>query len=159
MADWVLPYRGLLDVQRGTKAKCRVRIYEDYSSLEPGGLEPAEPVVVLTELSSNQGETIVSASEIIAGTLLTVLGEILDLSDYQAPIFICHYPLEITGSKDAYELMSFEELELREIVVERAQADDPASASTYRVIPAVAGASTYRPINAEMVRLLLGLPS
>lgn len=151
MADWLMPYRGILDIQRGRKAKCRVKVYEG-----PVVHEPMEPVVVLAEVEDNEGESIASAAEVVVGTLMDAFSKSLDLSVYRVPIFICHYPQQITGSAEAYELVTFEELEVSERLVQTEH--DPQQKGTDRdhiVIPTV-GNATFTPLDSEMVQALLG---
>jgi hypothetical protein len=59
VADWVMPYEGVQDVKHGSRAKCRVRIYE--YEIEPADLEP---LILITELEDNARESIVSSAEV-----------------------------------------------------------------------------------------------
>lgn len=148
VADWVMPYRGINDVQRGRNAQCRVRVYED--------LDTTECVVVLEEVEDNKGESIALAAEVVVGTLMEALSKSLDLSVYRAPIFICHYPPQITGSSEAYELATFEELEVSETVVEVEHDSSQQGGASSRIAIPTVGEATFIPVEPEMVRLVLG---
>lgn len=144
-----MPFRGILDIRYGRKAKCRVRIYE-HDQDEPG----SEPVVLITELPDNQGEDIASAAEILVGTLLAVLSKMIDLSVYRIPLFINHYPPESTAEGDLYELVSFDESEILEIVVEQAGAGAPLESIGHEVVWSIEEAH-FVPVEAEMITALL----
>lgn len=147
MADWVMPYRGITDIQRGTKAKCRIRIYEDP--------EYAEHIIVLSEVGDNHGESIASAAEVVVGTLMDALSKSLDLSVYRAPVFICHYPPQITHITDAYELVTFKELAVSEKVVDTDCSTREATGDDARVAVQTVGEAKFYPLDPEMVRLVL----
>ncbi|WP_047865404.1 hypothetical protein [Rubrobacter aplysinae] len=117
-----MPYQGLLDIRYGRPAKCRIRIYEHEADEPPGS-----PVVLITDLADNAGEDISAAAEIIVGTLLATLTEATDLSTSTPPAFINHYPEEITGTTDSYELVEFDDPAVAELMIEETAAGAPAS--------------------------------
>lgn len=149
MADWVLPYQGLLDIRYSRSAKCRVRVYE-HEADEPS----SSPVVLITDLADNAGEDISSAAEILVGTLLAVLSENVDLSTSTLPTFINHYPKEITATTDVYELVLFEDPAVVELVVEASEAGAGAEATGHRVVWSIEDAQ-FVAADRKMVEMLL----
>ena len=149
MADWILPFQGVLDIRAGRKAKCRVRIFDHEDDAEPGAA-----VVLLTDLPDNAGEDISSAAEILVGTLLATLSDTVDLSTSTLPTFINHYPKEITGTTDAYELVLFEDSSVVELVVELRESGSGAEATGHRVVWSIEDAQ-FVAADKKMVELLL----
>ena len=149
MADWILPFQGVLDIRAGRKAKCRARIYEHEDDEDPGA-----PVILLTDLPDNAGEDISAAAEILVGTLLATLSDTVDLSTSTLPTFINHYPKEITHTTDVYELVVFAEPEIVELVVEQSEAGAGAEATGHRVVWSIEGAE-FVAADKKMVEMLL----
>lgn len=149
MADWLMPYQGLLDIRCGRSAKCRVRIY-DHEADDP----PGSPVVLITDLADNPGEDISSAAEILVGTLLVTLSDTVDLFTSTLPTFINHYPREITHTTDVYELVLFEDPEIVELVIEQRGAGVGAEATGHRVVWSIEEAE-FVAADKKMVELLL----
>ncbi|MDN5697467.1 MAG: hypothetical protein L0G70_05755 [Rubrobacter sp.] len=148
MADWVLPFQGVLDIRYNRKAKCRVRVYE-HEDPEAG------PVVMITELADNQGEDISSAAEILVGTILATLQDTVDLSVCRSPMFINHYPPEVTTTdRDLYELLDFDQPEVLEMVVEECESGGSAESIGHRVVWTIEEAH-FVPADKEMVETLL----
>lgn len=149
MADWILPYRGVLDIRFGRQAKCRVRVYEHEAD------EPlSSPVVLITDLPDNAGEDISSAAEVLVGTLLATLSETEDLSNSTLPTFINHYPREITNTTDVYELVLLDDPEIVELVVEQREAGAGAEATGHRVVWSIEDAE-FVAADKKTVELLL----
>lgn len=145
-----MPYQGVQDVKHGRRAKCRVRIYHHDS--EPMDLEP---LVLITELEDNEGESIVTSAEVVIGKLLGALGDVMDLSTRRAPMFVFHYPPEVTKAAEYYELVTFEDLSVEELLIESEDLlyrtlDGPAD----RVLSTV-GEAHFAPLDSEMVQGLL----
>lgn len=157
MASWIMPYQSVQDAQCGAQAKCRVRIYEHED--DPTGASSVEPLILITELADSEGESIALSAEIVVGKLLGALHEVVDLSDRRAPTFVFHYPLESTKAAEYYELVTFEDLSVEDLIIDSEgllyrTSDDPAA----RVMPTV-GAASFTPLDSEMVKGLLEDPA
>lgn len=150
MADWILEYQGIFDIRYGRSAKCRVRIYEHKADEPPGS-----PVVLITDLADNPGEDIASAAEILVGTLLATLSETVDLSTSTLPMFVNHYPAQITGTTDTYELVEFDDPAVGELVIEQREAGAEAADTGHRVVWSIEDAR-FIPADKRMVEMLLG---
>lgn len=148
-ADWIMPFAGILDLRIGRRAKCRVRVYEHDSDL-PG----KDPLVLITELTDNAGEDISSAAEILVGTLLAVLQEMIDLSTSRQPTFINHFPGKVDGQVDTYELIDFDQPEIMEIVVNQLEAGASVEKTGHTVVWSIEDAH-FIPLQREMVEDLI----
>lgn len=150
MADWLMPYQGILDIRSGRRAKCRVRVYEHTSEV-PG----KDPLVLITELPDNAGEDISSAAEILVGTLLAVLGEMIDLSTSHQPTFVNHFPdYENADRGDVYELIDFDQPEILELVVDQLQDGASAEKTGHTVVWSIEDAD-FIPLQRDMVEALI----
>lgn len=151
MADWLMPYQGILDIRTGRQAKCRVRVYEHASEV-PG----KDPLVLITELPENAGEDISSAAEILVGTLLAVLQEMIDLSTSRTPMFINHFPGTVDGQANTYELVDFDQPEILELVVDQHEAGASAEKTGHTIVWSIEDAH-FVPLEAGMVEALMGM--
>lgn len=112
-------------------------------------------MVLITDLADNPGEDIASAAEILVGTLLATLSETVDLSTSLLPMFVNHYPTEITGTTDTYELVEFDDPAVGELVIEQTEAGAPAEATGHRIVWSIEDAR-FIPADKRMVEMLLG---
>lgn len=98
--DSVWPYAA----ENGARSKCRVRIFLPQHPEEP-------PVVVVSELPNNEGQSITNSMEVIAGSVL----EAYDFSAYSPPLFIEHSPPESSpgGEPESFDLVTFSDYEFR----------------------------------------------
>ena|SRR5215218_8675261 len=82
-------------------SKCRIRIYlpeEEHDS----------PVVICSELPSNEGSSITYSAHQIAA-------EVIRYDELSVPVWIEHYPKEATdGTSETFELVVFSSYEIRE---------------------------------------------
>lgn len=156
--DLILGYETATDAASGRYSKCRVRVYEDARA---AAADAPGPLVLLTELSDNPGESVVSAADVVAGTLIAHalednLGQAL--REGRDPTFVCHYPPSpfaepsARQGRDHYELVLFESLEVSEYPAEVPPKPTGEGAA---LIPAV-GAATFLGLNAAMVEPLIG---
>ena len=110
--------------------RCRVRIYlpED---------EQDAPVVICSELPSNDGSSVTYSAHQIAA-------EVIRYHRLSAPVWIEHYPKETTnGASETFELIVFSSYEIRE----RA----PYLGDTRSTI----GEPTWKPLDRETVEVLV----
>lgn len=90
------------------------------------------------------------------GKLLGALHEVMDLGDRRAPTFVFHYPPEVTKAAEYYELVTFEDLSVEELVIESEDllyrtSDGPSD----RVLPTV-GETHFTLLDLKTVKGLLG---
>lgn len=189
MADWIMPFQGDLDRRHDRRAKCRVRIYEHGEPPGYSGEVPRDrrPLIVLSDLPDNEGESVASAAEVLVETLLTLLADLVGREAVAHPAtegelgtaasagsrlahsatFISHYPPQITGTtQEAYDLIRFDAPRAVEMEVDpetpsapRRQAHPQTNERpTRRNLWYVDGVA-LTPLDAGMVRELLGEPS
>ena len=81
--------------------KCRIRIYLPEE-------EHDAPVVICSELPSNEGSSITYSCHQIAA-------EVIRYDELSVPVWIEHYPKEATdGTSETFELVVFSSYEIRE---------------------------------------------
>jgi hypothetical protein len=81
--------------------RCRVRIY-------PPKEEPDSPVVICSELPSNEGSSVTNSAHKISA-------EVIRYHKLSAPVWIEHYPKEATdGTSETFELVGFSSYQIRE---------------------------------------------
>ncbi len=101
--DYIHPYKSGV----GYPSKCRVRIYLPASP----DLERDAPVVICSELADNQGTSITTGAEWIAG-------DVLRHHKLSVPVRIEHYPPEVTdGREETFHLVLFASYEVREVLI------------------------------------------
>ena len=102
-ADIVLPYRG----PGGARSKCRVRIYESEDPIRDA------PVVILSELRDNPGNSVPHAAALVAAEVISLFA----LTRWGGPIFVEHYERggeEGGEDPDDFALVVFSDQEVRE---------------------------------------------
>jgi hypothetical protein len=96
-SDYIHPYKSAA----GRPARCRVRIYL------PEDVRDA-PIVICSELPNNPGGSITNSAEVIAAGVILA-------NELPSPlVWIEHWPKEITGGAETFELVGFSSYEIEE---------------------------------------------
>jgi hypothetical protein len=104
--DYIHAFRG----PSGVRSACRVRLYLP-DEAKPGDAPGDAPLVIVSELADNPGNSVTNAIEQIAA-------EVIDAHALtRVPVFVEHYPLESTGGcEETFDLVVFAYHEVGEVM-------------------------------------------